>query len=187
MKSFFSDFNNSAAELKNVRCLTVTGILTAAFIVLDMFSFRPTEFIKVNFAFIALAAVGMLYGPVPAMLSAAAGDLVGCILSGQAPLPLLSTTAVLTGLVYGTLLYKKEGFKLVVFSVIARLADSFLICLLLNTPILMYYGFMSSAPQQLYLRFGKTAAELIFFIPLTITVLPAVKAVYGRTVNHKSI
>lgn len=187
MKSFFSDFKSSAAELKNVRCLTVAGILTAAFIVLDMFSFRPTEFIKVNFAFIALAAVGMLFGPVPAMLSALAGDLVGCILSGQAPLPLLSLTAVLTGLVYGALLYKKDGFRLVIFSVIARLADSFIICLLLNTPILMYYGFMSSTSQQLYLRYGKTAAELVFFIPLTITVLPAVKAVYGRTVNHKSI
>ena len=187
MKSFFSDFRSSAAELKNVRCLTVAGILTAAFIVLDMFSFRPTEFIKVNFAFIALAAVGMLFGPVPAMLSALAGDLVGCILSGQAPLPLLSLTAVLTGFVYGVLLYKKDGFRLVVFSIIARLADSFLICLLLNTSVLMYYGLMSRTAGQLYIRYGKTAAELVFFIPLTITVLPAVKAVYGRTVSHKSI
>lgn len=187
MKSFFSDFKNSAAELKSVRCLTVTGILTAAFIVLDMFSFRPTEFIKVNFAFIALAAVGMLFGPVPAMLSALAGDLVGCILSGQAPLPLLSLTAVLTGAIYGTLLYKKDGFRLVVFSIAARLADSFVISLLLNTPILMYYGFMSKTSAQLYVRYGKTAAELVFFIPLTIAVLPAVKAVYGRTAAHKSI
>ena len=152
-----------------------------------MFSFRPTEFIKVNFAFIALSAVGMLFGPVPAMISALAGDLIGCILSGQAPLPLLSMTSVLTGFIYGTLLYKKDGFKLVVFSIAARLADSFIISLLLNTPILMYYGFMSSTPQQLYTRYGKTAAELVFFIPLIIAVLPAVKAVYGRTVNHKSI
>ena len=187
MKSFFSDFKNSAAELKNIRCLAVAGILTAAFIVLDMFSFRPTEFIKVNFAFIALSAVGMLFGPVPAMISALAGDLIGCILSGQAPLPLLSMTSVLTGFIYGTLLYKKDGFKLVVFSIAARLADSFIISLLLNTPILMYYGFMSSTPQQLYTRYGNTAAELVFFIPLIIAVLPAVKAVYGRTVNHKSI
>ncbi|MCM1023491.1 MAG: folate family ECF transporter S component [Prevotella sp.] len=187
MKSFFSEFENSAAELKNVRCLTVTGILTAAFIVLDMFSFRPTEFIKVNFSFTALAAVGMLFGPVPAMLSAIAGDFAGCIISGQAPLPLLSLTSVLTGFIYGSLLYKKDGFKLAVFSIAARLADSLIISLLLNTPILMYYGYMSRTAEQLWLRCGKSAAELVFFIPLTVTVLPAVKAVYRRTVTHKSI
>lgn len=185
MKSFFSMFKNSANELKNVRCLAVTGILVAVFIVLDMCSIKIGDFIKINFAFIALASVGMLFGPVPAALAALAGDLIGCILGGQAPVPLLSCTATLEGLLYGVFLYKKEGMKLVIMSIIARVADSAIISLLLNTPILMYYGFMTRTTAQLYVRYGKIATELIFFIPLIIAAMPVVKNVFNRVVKHK--
>ena len=185
MKSFFSTFKDSAAELKSVRCLTVTGILVAIFIILDMFSIRIGDFIKVNFAFTALASVGMLFGPVPAMLAALAGDLIGCILGGQAPLPLLSLTAVLEGLLYGVMLYKRSGVKLVTMSVIARIADSAVISLVLNTAVLRYYGFMTTTAEQLYIRCGKIAMELIVFIPLVIVVMPAVAAVYDRIIKRK--
>ena len=185
MKSFFSTFKSSAAELKNIRCLTLTGILVALFIILDMISIRIGDFIKVNFAFAALASVGMLFGPVPAMLAALAGDLIGCILSGQAPLPLLSCTAVLEGLLYGVMLYKKTGVKLVTMSVIARVADSAVISLLLNTMVLRYYNFMSSTAEQFYIRCGKIAMELIVFIPLVIIVMPAVASVYNKIFKVK--
>ncbi|MBQ5319422.1 MAG: folate family ECF transporter S component [Oscillospiraceae bacterium] len=185
MKSFFSTFKDSAAELKNIRCLTVTGILVAIFIILDMFSIRIGDFIKVNFAFVALASVGMLFGPVTAMLAALAGDLIGCILSGQAPLPLLSLTAVSEGLLYGIMLYKKTGTKLVTMSVISRVIDSAVISLILNTVILQYYGFMSTTAEQFYIRCGKIGAELIVFIPLVIIVMPAVYAVYSKIFRIK--
>ncbi len=186
MKSFFSMFRSSAEELKNVRCLTVTGILVAAFVVLDMCSFKIGDFIKINLAFTAVASVGMLFGPVPAMLAGVAGDLIGCIFSGQAPLPLLICTAALEGLLYGVCLYKKDGARLVIFSIVSRLLDSAVISLVLNTAILMSAGFMSRTSEQLYIRYGKTATELIFFIPLMIAVMPSVKAAYGKVVKHKS-
>ncbi len=185
MKSFFSTFKSSAAELKNVRCLTVTGILVAIFIILDMFSIKIGDFIKVNFAFAALASIGMLFGPVPAMLAALAGDLIGCILGGQAPLPLLSCTAVLEGLLYGIMLYKQSGTKLVARSVIARVVDSAVISLVLNTFVLRYYGFMSTTAEQFYIRCGKIAAELIVFIPIVVIIMPSVIAIYNRVFNHK--
>ena len=186
MKSFFSTFKDSAAELKNIRCLTITGILVAIFIILDMFSIRIGDFIKVNFAFTALASVGMLFGPVPAMLAALAGDLIGCILGGQAPLPLLSCTAVLEGLLYGVMLYKQIGVKLVTKSVIARIVDSAVISLVLNTAILQYYGFMSTTAEQFYIRCGKIATELIVFIPLMVVIMPAVAAIYNKVAKRKS-
>ncbi len=185
MKNFFSTFKDSAVELKSIRCLTVTGILVAIFIILDMFSIRIGDFIKVNFAFVALASVGMLFGPVPAMLAALAGDLIGCILGGQAPLPLLSCTAVLEGLLYGVMLYKRTGVKLVTMSVIARVVDSAVISLLLNTMVLRYYNFMSSTAEQFYIRCGKIATELIVFIPLVIIVMPVVISVYDRIFKRK--
>ncbi len=180
MKSFFSCFKSSARELKNVRCITVTGILIAAFVVLDMCSFRIGDFIKINLAFTAVASVGMLFGPVPAMMAGVAGDLIGCIFSGQAPLLPLTVTAALEGLLYGVCLYKKDGARLVIFSVVSRLLDSAVISLILNTAILMWAGFMSQTLQQLYIRYGKTAAELVLFIPIMIVFMPAVKIIYGK-------
>ncbi len=185
MKSFFSMFKDSAGELKSVRCLTVTGILIAVFIVLDMCSFRIGDFVKVNFAFVALASVGMLFGPVVSAMAAFAGDFIGCILSGQAPVPLLTLTAILEGIIYGIFLYKKDGIKLVTFSVISRVADSLIISLLLNTPILMYYGFMSKTTEQLYVRYGKTATELVVFIPLMMVIMPAVSGAYNKVFKRK--
>ena len=185
MKSFFSRFKESAAELKNVRCLTTSGILVAVYIVLDMFSLRIGESVKINFDFIATAVIGMLFGPVPAILAAVAGDFVGCIITGTTPLPLLSLLEVLKGLLYGTMLYKKSGVKLVTFSIIARVIDSAVICLVLNTAILMYYGFLSRTSQQLYLRYGKLATELIFFIPLMIVMMPVIRETFEKISKRK--
>lgn len=186
MKKILSGFKESAAELKNVRCLTVTGIMVAVFILLDMCSIRVGDFIKVNFNFTAIAVVGMLFGPVPAVLASIAGDLIGCILSGQAPIIPLSLTSMLEGLLYGALLYKKSGLKLVIFSITARVIDSAVICLIFNTAILMHFGFMSKTAAQLYMRYGKLSTELVFFIPLIIFLLPAVQRLYERNFRHKT-
>lgn len=186
MKNFLSSFKSSAAELKNVRCLTVAGILTALYIVLDIFSFRPVEFIKINFDFIAVAMVGILFGPVPAAMTAVAGDFLGCVLSGMAPNIFLSFTAMLSGLLYGSLLYKKSGMKLVIFSIIARVIDSAVICLVLQTAILIKFNFMSPTQEAMYMRYGKLSTELVFFIPLMIFLLPAVQKLYEKNFRHKT-
>ncbi len=185
MKSFFSIFRRSAGELKNIRCLTVTGILVALFVILDMYSIRIGDFIKINLAFLPLASVGMLFGPVPAMLAALAGDFVGCFVSGQTPLPLLSLTAMSEGLIYGVLLYGKHSRALTAFSVIARLTDSLVISILMNTSVLMYYGFMSRTMEQFITRIVKTGIELIFFIPIIIFVLQIVQTFYNNIVKGR--
>lgn len=180
MKSFFSLFSDSAKELKSVKCLALTGMLVAIFIILDSLSFKIGEFAKVNFAFAALATVGMLFGPVPGILAALAGDLIGCIISGQSPLPLLSLTAMLEGCLYGMLLYKAEGKKLAAMSVAARLIDSFVINLVLNTLILMSAGFMSQTWEQFGVRVVKICAEAIIYCPLLAAFLPTVRMIYKK-------
>ena len=180
MKGFFCMFKTSAEELKSVKCLATTGILIALFVILDFFSFRIGDFAKVNFAFAALSVVGMLFGPVPGMLAALAGDMIGCIISGQAPLPLLSLTAVLEGGLYGAFLYKAEGKRLVIMSVVSRLVDSFVINLIFNTLILMSAGFMSQTWQQFTVRIVKICAESVIYCPLLAVFLPAIMLIYKK-------
>lgn len=180
MKSFFNLFYDSGNELKKAGCLATTGLLIALFVVLDFASFRVGSFLKINFAFVSLSVIGMLFGPVPGMLAALAGDLIGCIISGQAPLPLLSLTAVLEGCLYGVMLYKKDGVKLAAMSAAARCIDSLVINLVLNTLILMSVGFMSKTWEQFVLRTGKNVVEMLVYAPLLAAFLPAVAAVYKR-------
>ena len=186
MKKFLSNFKSSAAELKNTRSLVLTGILTSVFILLDTYSFNPTPYLRINFAFIVLASVGMFFGPVPAAMAALAGDFIGCILSGKAPIIPLSVTAVMSGLLYGIMLYKKSGMKLIICSIIARVIDSAVICLVFQTAILIKYNFMSPAKENLYLRYGKLSTELVFFIPLMIFLMPAVQKLYEKNFRHKT-
>lgn len=184
MKKILSSFKESAAELKNVRCLTVTGILTAMFIVLDICSINIGGFIKLNFNFLAVASVGMLFGPIPAAMSAAAGDLIGCIISGSSPIPLLTCTGALSGLIYGVCLYKRDGVRLAVFSVISRVIDSIVVSFVLNTAILMYSGFMSRTGAQLYARSIVVLIQIAVFMLITPPVMLAIKNIYTKTAKH---
>lgn len=184
MKNFLSNFKSSAAELKNVRCLTVTGILTALFIVLDICSINIGGFIKLNFNFLALASVGMLFGPVPAVMCAVAGDLIGCIISGFSPIPLLTCTGALSGLIYGVCLYKRDGWQLAAFSVISRVIDSLIVSFVLNTAILMYSGLMSRTGAQLYTRCIVTLIQIVVFSIITPAVMTAVKTIYAKVIKH---
>lgn len=184
MKNFLSNFKSSAAELKNVRCLTVTGILTAMFIVLDICSINIGGFIKLNFNFLALASVGMLFGPVPAVMSAVAGDLIGCIISGFSPIPLLTCSGALSGFIYGVFLYKKDGLQLVSFSIISRIIDSLIVSFVLNTAILMYSGLMSRTGAQLYTRCIVVSIQIVVFTFVTPAVMLAVKNIYTKVIKH---
>ncbi|MCM1330412.1 MAG: folate family ECF transporter S component [Ruminococcus sp.] len=186
MKGFLSKFKESAAELKSVRCLAVVGILTAMFVVLDVCSINIGGFIKLNFNFLALASAGMLFGPVPAAMAAVAGDLIGCIIGGQSPIPLLSCTGALSGLIYGVCLYKRDGWYLAAFSVIARVIDSLVVSLALNTSILMYSGLMSRTGAQLYTRCITTLIQVAVFAVITPAVMSAVKNIYSKVVKHRS-
>ncbi|MDE6708980.1 MAG: folate family ECF transporter S component [Oscillospiraceae bacterium] len=184
MKNFLSSFKSSAAELKNIRCLTVTGILTAMFIVLDICSINIGGFIKLNFNFLALASVGMLFGPVPAVMSAVAGDLIGCIISGFSPIPLLTCSGALSGLIYGVCLYKRDGLQLAAFSIISRIIDSIIVSFVLNTAILMYSGLMSRTGAQLYTRCIVVAIQIAVFTIITPAVMVAVKTIYTKVIKH---
>ncbi|MGN1102410.1 MAG: folate family ECF transporter S component [Huintestinicola sp.] len=187
MKGFFDLFGSSAKGVKSVKCLATTGILIALFIILDFFSIKIGSFAKVNFAFSALSVVGMLYGPVPGILAALAGDLLGCVISGQVPMPLLSLTAMLEGLLYGVMLYKESNTgKLAVKAVIARLIDSFVINFILNTLILMSAGFMSATKEQFGIRIVKIAAEAVIYCPLIAVFIPGIYMIYKRVTGHSA-
>lgn len=200
MKSFFCIFKDSARELKSVRCLTVTGIFIALSVVLEFFTIQiPTS--KISFAFIAVAVIGMLYGPVVGIISAGICDVLGFIVRPDgAFLPAFTLVAMLQGLIYGIMLYKnasKNGFlvfdnkessnkktiSFVVRIVLSRVLDILIVNIILNTILCAFYGWFpaSSISSVMVARVAKNAIELAVDLPLMFIVLPSALLIYRRT------
>lgn len=205
MMGFFSMFKKSALEFRSVLCITVTGLLIAVSMLIESFSIDFRLF-KVNFAFIAIAVIGMLFGPSVALIAGFACDIVGHMASsgGTSFLPAYVLAAGLQGLIYGICLYCKNDkyaikltnnksgktidITLYIRAIIARLLDVVIINLLINTKLNMHYGFI---PKQAYseaiiARTAKNVLELAADIPLLFIILPATLLAYRSVAGSRA-
>ena len=84
MKRFLAIFSDSAKELTNLRCIVMTGMLIAVHVLLSIFVMIPIgENIKISFSFLALASIGMLFGPIPAAIAGGITDILGFMLANK--------------------------------------------------------------------------------------------------------
>lgn len=203
MKGFFNLFTMSAKEFMKLRTITLTAMLIAASMFIEMFAVDIGGFIRINFAFIAIAVIGMLFGPCVGFAAGMCCDIVGFLAHPTgAFLPAYVLVAGVQGLIYGMVLYyktydntnsvdKSKTRKNVTFMariVIARLCDVIIINLLLNTSLNLHYGFI---PQQalgtaIIARVAKNALELALDLPLLFVILPAALMAYKRVFSTKT-
>lgn len=109
MKSFFSIFSESFKSLKDIRTLTTTGILLALAFAIKSFSIEVTPDLRIGFTFLATCTIGMLYGPVVCGMSTFLLDFIGYIVQNKSPRaysPQLAFVVIISGVIYGCLLYK---------------------------------------------------------------------------------
>lgn len=208
MKRFFEKiigiFKNSLNEIagKNkVMCIVVTGLLLAISMAIETFTIE-IPFAKINFAFLAIAAIGMFYGPIVAFFAGGICDILGYIVHPDgAFIPTYIFVAMLQGLIYGIVLYRKWGNmsaasirksrKITEFTVrvvTARLLDIIIINLFVNTALNMHYGFI---PKQAFVlavhtRLIKNLLQLAADIPLMIIILPALLIAYNGMLQKDS-
>lgn len=109
MKNFYDSVLCSSKELKNVRNLVTVGLLIAIKLVLALFSIQLTPFLKVSFSFLASGAIGFLFGPVVGAISGGVSDIINYVAHPTGPFfPGFTLSAMITGALYGIILYKKE-------------------------------------------------------------------------------
>ncbi|MBU3810912.1 MAG: folate family ECF transporter S component [Candidatus Niameybacter stercoravium] len=92
--------------------MVLIALLVALNIVLVRFaSINLGPLIRINFGFITIVIMGMLFGPRSAALGAALADFIGAIVfpTGGAYFPGFTLSALATGYIYGKMLY---GHKL---------------------------------------------------------------------------
>lgn len=122
----------AADELKNVRVLAFSGLVCAMAIVLESFPiYLLGPSLKIYFSFLVVGLGCACYGPVVGMLAGAVIDSVGFLLAGYGEpyFPGYLLTAVLSGLIYGVLLYRRRVtvLRLVVLRVLINFGSNVLL------------------------------------------------------------
>lgn len=149
LKQITGDFVKSAKEFKKLRTIVACAMLMALGIALDYFgSFYIISTLKVSSVFLVIAAVGLLFGPIPAMICGGGLDVVMWLIKPMGMFfPGYTLSAVLGGLIYGLCLYGREGKSLIIMAPVSKLIVNVLVNLGLNT----YWSFLFTGKAYLAL------------------------------------
>lgn len=99
------------AEFRNVRVLALSGLVCAMAIVLEsmpIYLLGPS--LKIYFSYLVVSLGCMCYGPLVGMAVGGVIDSVGFLLAGYGEpyFPGYLITAILSGLIYGVMLYRRK-------------------------------------------------------------------------------
>ena len=185
MKKFLSLFTQSAAELKKLRSLTGIAMLVALNVALSFATIPIGSTMKISISFLAIAIMGMLYGPVAAGMGAALGDILSYLLTPGNSMGAyffgFTLTAFLGGIVYGIAFYscKVSGPRVI----IAKAAVNLLLNLLLNTFwIFILYG-KAVGIVEIFSRIFKN----LLMLPLEIAALFIILKAITKLIQQKKV
>lgn len=138
-------------QIKKVETIVINALLLAINTVLGAYAIMIGEFIRIGFSFVALAMVGMLYGPIFGGIFGALGDIINYFVRPQgAFFPGFTLNGILTGVIYGIFFYRKKITLKKVIS--AKLIITLFIDLVLSTfwlSILLGQAFMVLLPMRI--------------------------------------
>ncbi len=127
--------------------LILLGVLTAMEVVLNRFLSIKTWDLKIGFSFVPVVVAALLYGPLGGGCVAALGDFIGAMLFPNGPFfPGFTLTALLTGIVFGLFLQKKQTPFGIILSVainqliLSLLLNSYWISVLYGSPYVPLLG-----------------------------------------------
>ncbi len=103
-------YASSAANLKNTKAIVLAAILTALQVIVAMFSINLIPgVLKISFGFIPVAVLCYLLGPVVGGVAGGICDILKYMVAPDGPFFIGYTISeILTGVIYGSFLYKKE-------------------------------------------------------------------------------
>ena len=164
------------ARTRSLHTLIILSMLTALEIVLNRFLSINAWNLKIGFSFVPVVIAAMLYGPAGGACVAALGDFLGAVLFPIGPFfPGFTFTALLTGLVFGFFLHRKQT---PVRTVIAVLINQLGLSFLLNT---FWISVLYGAPfyPTLLSRIPQCAILIPVQIIVTLILAPVIRRIAG--------
>ncbi|MGX8688855.1 MAG: folate family ECF transporter S component [bacterium] len=161
-------------KLKDVRYLTTAGLLLAAATVLGFLKIPITQLIELRFQFLPVAMAGLLMGPAVGGMVGALTDILAYLVRPTGPyFPGFTLSSMLTGLIFGLILYKKP--LTVTRLLLAQAAETVLVSMLFNSfNLSLLYG--NPFPAVFAARFLKC---LVMF-PVNALLLTGIMRPSGR-------
>ena len=163
--------------------IVITGFMIALSVVLSKLVSINISFLRIGFGFLPIAVLGILYGPVIAAIGYGLADVIGALLFPTgAFFPGFTVSAVLTGLIFGWVLYKNE------VTIVRALIASALVCLAVNLLINTYWLTIIIGKGFTVLLASRAVKELVA-IPVMAAVIVltdkyVLKHVKNRTINQ---
>ena len=199
MKSFFNLFIDSAKSLKNLRTLATTGMLLAMAIAIRSLAIQVTPDLRIVFTCIPISLIGLLYGPVVCGMSTFALDLIGFLIDNKSARGYsieLAMVVILSGIIYGILLYKhtiKPQWSDLLRVALARFSVIFICNICLNSyflytlyinPDFTLFGAAEDVRNAFAVWITPRVMKNIMQFPidfiLLATVIPAAQAAYTK-------
>ena len=191
---------DSLGEFRRARAVIMVLVLIAGAVGLNCFNIRIAGNAVIHISFVCIMAAGMLFGPVPCMLTAAAAEVItDRLLDDMAREHLAAVLAVklIEAFFWGYIMYKKHygsfgcpkclndcmpecvllNIRIAVRSVIAYTAAAFT-CGIAMDSIELYEKFRGSFTEWLRLRFAMNIERLPFEIAIAVLTIPLVNIFY---------
>lgn len=173
--SWLKTFVNSAKELKRIYPLAAIAMLLALRVVLGMFANATLPMfgntVKISGSFLPIAIAGAMFGPVPAALVGALGDVISFMIAPMGSyIPGFTISGALTGLIYGFVLYKDNVTiprTIIAWLINALTVETFLAAF-------WFYIFYNPGYETPYLVFLSTR-----FISIAVKCIPEILLFFG--------
>lgn len=165
-------FNESYKELKNVRCLTAIAMFGAISIAIGSLTLVIADYLKLGFSFLPNQFVFFLFGPFVGGAYGAAMDILTFIVKPTGAFhPGFTLNAMLTGIIYGLILYKKPASLTRIFA--ANVLKMIIINFLLTT-----YWITTLTGANFFVILPPRAIKALIMLPIeTILFYSVVKGV----------
>lgn len=176
MRKIRVQFTDSFQELKDAKTLTASAMLLAIAVILGFYRLQFTEYIRIGFDFIAKELTGMFFGPVAGCAVGGLSDLISYMIKPVGGyFPGFTISAMLGGLIYGVLLYKRPVSLIRIIA--ANSVVTVFVNLLLNTYwLVLLYGdaFFALFPARAFKQLLMLPIEVVLFY-ITATMLSKAK------------
>lgn len=199
---------NTVAISKRARiqpAVVVTGVLIGLDLILKMLSVSLTSSVKITFAYLALASIGMLFGPTVGFLAGVLTDIIGYLFRPEGGFNILFTLVEAVGaMIYGLFLYgikplspdvgkERENLKKTLPVILSKVTVV-IVCNLILTPMAMvlsgymtFDSMLAAYPVRLIKNLIQCPVDCIIMIAVLFPVLKAYRRVWSRDENVPSV
>ena len=158
--------------MSKVKKIILSAILLAILIVLARFLSIKTPIIRISFGFIPVMLSAVWLGPKWSTLIGGLGDLIGALLFPSGPFfPGYTLSSILSGLIYGLIIYKNPSKKYTDKQFIIRLIVSvFLVLLVVNGVLNTLWIYVTAKEGTTIIASQRILKQFVMF-PIQIIVI----------------